>query len=76
MPNKQSSALPNRCRRWTARSPGLVEMAITGLPDSIVPINRADLGHRPANQVFGAGRFAFAFETRDDDVLRTLYFVR
>ncbi|MEV0627503.1 hypothetical protein [Nonomuraea wenchangensis] len=35
-------------------APGLVETVVMDLPDSIVPLNRSDLGHRTENEVFGA----------------------
>ncbi|GLY72917.1 hypothetical protein [Actinoallomurus iriomotensis] len=39
-------------------APGLVETVVVDRPDSIVPLNRADLGGRPEDQVFGAALHA------------------
>jgi hypothetical protein len=39
-------------------APGLVETVVIDKPDSIVPLNRVDIGRRPENQVFGAALHA------------------
>ncbi|MER7211301.1 hypothetical protein ABT340_29980 [Streptosporangium sp. NPDC000239] len=41
-----------------ALAPGLVETVVVDTPDSIVPLNRSQIGDRPEEQVFGAALHA------------------